>query len=212
VTRTLVVSAFGPEIAPLRRLVRGGRGLVTATVGIGAVDAAVGAARAIATARAQRVIFVGTAGVYAHARPSLAIGSAAVAGEIHAVSTAVLRAEGYLPSLVVVRAETSTELRAALSTGPGGPAAAIASVACPSAITRSARLGREMAASTGAALENLEAFAVGRAAAAAGLPFAAVLGVANRVGPGGHRQWLEHHQTASRAACRLIARFLAGGR
>ena len=82
-------------------------------------------------------------------------------------------------------------------------------VACPLAITRSAALGRRIAEATGAALENLEAFAVGRAAAAAGVPFAAVLGVANRVGPQGHEEWQRHHRAASRAACQLIAQFLS---
>jgi hypothetical protein len=50
---------------------------------------------------------------------------------------------------------------------------------------------------------------VARAAAAAGLPFAAVLGVANRVGPQGHEEWQRHHRAASRAACQLIAQFLS---
>jgi nucleoside phosphorylase len=82
-------------------------------------------------------------------------------------------------------------------------------LACPLAITRSAALGRQIARATGAALENLEAFAVARAAAAAKVEFAAVLGVANRVGPTGHREWRAHHAAASRAACRLIAAYLA---
>ena len=82
-------------------------------------------------------------------------------------------------------------------------------VACPLAITRpSAALGRRIAEATGATLENLEAFAVARAAAAAGVDFAAVLGVANRVGPTGHDEWQRHHRAASRAACELVARFL----
>jgi len=209
VPRTLVVSAFEPEIAPLRRLIAGRRDVQAATVGVGAIDAGIGAARAIANSRADQVIFVGTAGVYPRGRATAAIGTAAVAGELHCVSTAALRGDGYLPELVAVRSQTSATLRAALSACARGSSGEPRDVACPLAITRSGALGRQIAAETGAALENLEAFAVGRAAMAAGIGFAAVLGVANRVGPAGHREWLSHHREASRAACRLVARFLA---
>jgi nucleoside phosphorylase len=206
--RTLVVSAFEPEIAPLRPLVRQSRRVVLAAAGIGAVDAAVGAARAIEAARPSRVIFVGTAGVYGRSeRPGLELGSAAVAGEIACVSTAVLRGDAYLPAPTTLRVETARRLRAALGV-TAGDAGVPRAVACPLAITRSAALGRRIAASTGADLENLEAFAVARAAAAAGVEFAAVLGVANRVGPTGHAEWRRHHRAASRAACTLVARFL----
>jgi hypothetical protein len=35
-----------------------------------------------------------------------------------------------------------------------------------------------------------------------------VLGIANRVGPNGHREWRAHHRAASGAACRLVWAFL----
>jgi nucleoside phosphorylase len=208
--RTLVVSAFEPEIAPLRPLARASRRVTLTAAGIGAVDAAVGAAAAIAAARPSRVIFVGTAGVYrSAARAGLPIGSAAVVGELACVSTAALRGEAYLPAPTALRTQTSPRLRAALRAAAGEAAAPPArSVACPLAITRSAALARRISAATGADLENLEAFAVARAAAAAGVDFAAVLGVANRVGPTGHAEWRRHHRAASRAACLLVARFL----
>ena len=211
-TRTLIVSAFEPEIAPLRRLVRGRRGIVLEPVGIGAIDAAVGAARAIARARPDRILFVGTAGIYGLERGAReAIGTAAVGGEILCMSTAALKGHAYLPGPMVVRVGTSRSLQTALGGGRAGRtgrAEIVRDVACPLAITRSAALGRRIAEATGATLENLEAFAVGRAAGAAAVPFAAVLGVANRVGPTGHEEWQRHHRAASRAACDLIARFL----
>jgi futalosine hydrolase len=206
VVRTLIVSAFEPEIAPLRRLVRGRRGIVLAPVGIGAIDAAVGAARAIARARPDRIVFVGTAGIYGGKKEARqAIGTAVVAGEVLCMSTAVLKGDAYLPGPMVVQVPTSRSLQTALA---GGRAESPRDVACPLAITRSAALGTRIAEATGATLENLEAFAVARAAAAADVPFAAVLGVANRVGPTGHEEWQRHHRTASRAACELVARFL----
>jgi purine-nucleoside phosphorylase len=201
---TLVLSAWQPEIAPLDGRARLPRGLRTAAVGVGAIDAAAGAARAIAELRPARVIFVGTAGAYAGA--AAAVGSAVVAGELAAVSTAVLRGDGYLPAPLVTRAASTRALAGALRRAAGGGPAV--TVACPLAITRAAALGRRIATATGAALENLEAFAVARAAGAARVPFAAVLGVANRVGPRAHAEWRANHRAASAAACAAVLAFL----
>lgn len=202
------MSAFEPEVESLRRLVRGVRGISLKPIGIGAVDAAVGATRAIAAARPARVIFVGTAGIYGRGKAATAaIGSVAVAGELFCVSMAALRGDGYLPGPMILRVETSPELRLALAAHVPGEAPP-PGVACPMAITRSESLGLRIAAATGASLENLETFSVARAAKAAGVPFGAVLGIANRVAPIGHEQWLRHHREASRAACDLVARFL----
>jgi nucleoside phosphorylase len=211
VTRTLILSAWEPEIAPLRRLDLSGPALDAraVAVGVGPVEAAVGAARAIAAHGPGRVIFVGTAGAYPRSRATLPIGTAALACDLTCVSTAALRGDGYLPETQVTRTGTSAALQEALGKSVRGGLRSV-SVACPLAITRSATLGRQIARATGAGLENLEAFAVARAAAAAGVEFAAVLGVANRVGPSGHREWRAHHLAASRAACRVISAFLRG--
>jgi nucleoside phosphorylase len=209
---TLVLAAWEPEIAPLRRLARAvdPDRLALGTVGVGAVDAAVGAAGAIAAARPERVIFVGTAGAYPRGRATAAIGTVAIASELCLTSTATLRGDGYLPGPLATRAPTSASLGAALAecARKKKPIPRLG-VACPIAITRSATLGRHLAHATGAALENLEAFAVARAAAAAGIEdVTAVLGIANRVGPNGHREWRAHHRAASAAACRLVWSFL----
>jgi purine-nucleoside phosphorylase len=210
---TLIVSAWEPELAPLRRLLDGKdlrgvrRAVALAAAGVGAVDAAVGAARAIAAARARRVIFVGTAGVYPTASQAPAIGVAAVAGAVHLVSTAALAGSGYLPGPLAARADSTPALARALrGTGARAP---LAIVACPLAITRSLALARRIAGATGAALENLEVFAVARAAAAAGADFGAALGVSNRVGPRAHAEWRANHEVASEAACLAVAAYLA---
>jgi nucleoside phosphorylase len=210
---TLVLSAWEPEIAPLRRLARAVAPdrLALGTVGVGAVDAALGAAAAIAAARPTRVIFVGTAGAFPRGRATAAIGTVAIASEVWLASTAALRGDGYLPEPVVTRAPTSAALATALAEAARSkkPVPQLG-VACPIAITRSATLGRQIAHATGAALENLEAFAVARAAAGVEA-FAAVLGIANRVGPRGHQEWRAHHAAASHAACRLIWSFVRRG-
>ncbi len=209
---TLVLSAWDPEIAPLRALAGGGgRSWRAAAVGVGPVDAGIGAVRAIARHRPERVIFVGTAGSYPGA--PIGIGEAAVAGAMVAVSTAALRNQAYIPGPQIMRASASRDLSEALrGSARGRSRPARVAVACPMAITRSARLARQIAGATGSALENLEAFAVARAAAGAGVPFAAVLGVSNRVGPAGHREWRVNHVAASRAACALVSNYLAGRR
>ena len=209
---TLVLAAWEPEIAPLRRLARAVAAdrLAMSAVGVGAVDAAVGAAAAIAAARPERVIFVGTAGAYPRGRATAAIGSVAIASELCLASTAALRGDGYLPGPLATRAPTSAPLGTAMAacTRAKTPIPQLG-VACPIAITRSATLGRHLAHATGAALENLEAFSVARAAAAAGVSaMTAVLGISNRVGPNGHREWRAHHRAASSAACRLVWAFL----
>jgi futalosine hydrolase len=209
VPRTLVVSAWDPEIAPLRRTLRASaRRWVATAVGVGPVDAAIGAARAIARWRPEAVIFVGTAGTYPRQDGDATIGSVAVAAEIIAVATAALRGEAYLPGPHASRLRTAAALSRQLlrRVSPGSRRRLV--VACPTAITRSAALCRRIADATGAALENLEAFGVARAAAAAGLPFAAVLGVSNRVGPSGHGEWRVNHAAASEAACAVVAAHL----
>jgi nucleoside phosphorylase len=201
--RILVVSAFEPELAPLRLMLGRAARVRLQPVGIGAVDAAVGAARALAAHRPDRVVFVGTAGVYAGAR-ALPIGGAAVAGEVHLVSTAALSGRGYLPRPMALRAPPPPRLGRELA----GAAEPLVAVACPLAITRSPALARRIAGATGASLENLELFAVARAAAAAGIELAAVLGIANRVGPAAHGEWLAHHRAASEAACTWVAAWI----
>ncbi len=183
--------------------------MALAAAGIGAVDAAVGAARAIAATPARPASSSsGRPAIYGGAQAGGPAGSERGRG-----GRDRLRVDGG------ARGETPTarrrprsgprptrRLRAALARPRATPHAP-RGVACPLAITRSAALGRRIAAATGAELENLEAFAVARAAAAAGVEFAAVLGVANRVGPTGHAEWRRHHRAASRAACALVARF-----
>lgn len=206
-----MLSAWEPEVAPLRRLlaaasVKAARAVALEAVGVGTVDAAVGAARAIARERPARVIFVGTAGVYPGAGRTLPIGAAAVASDVRLVSTAALRGDAYHPAPLVAAAEPDERLTARLVRAAGAPTP-LASVACPLAITRTAALAKRLEA-TGAALENLEAFAVARAAAAARVPFAAVLGVSNVVGPRAHAEWRANHLAASRAACHLVGALL----
>ncbi|MEQ1570081.1 MAG: hypothetical protein ABMA64_30890, partial [Myxococcota bacterium] len=56
-------------------------------------------------------------------------------------------------------------------------------------------------------VEHMEAYAVAAACREYGVPFTAVLGITNDVGPDAHRQWLAHRdevQAAVRAAVRGV--------
>jgi len=214
----LIVSAFAPELAPLRAsLIASDLSpdtFMCLPVGIGAVDAAAGAARALATATPRAIVFVGTAGRYGARSDTSAdmnVGGVVIARGLTLVSTAVLRGAGYLPGPMVTAMRADAGLGRALARAArrASVTAPAADVATPLAITRSAALARQIAATTGAAVENLEAFAVARAAAAAGVPFGALLGISNRVGPRAHAEWLRYKDIAAAAACTVAQAYIA---
>ena len=101
----LILSAWEPEIAPLRALLARptaralARSVRCRAVGVGAVDAAIGAAHAIAEVQPARVIFIGTAGSYAKSTGTLLIRSVALPEELVLCSTATLRGDVRAPRL-----------------------------------------------------------------------------------------------------------------
>jgi nucleoside phosphorylase len=205
----LVVSAWPPELDRLRsRLPARVRGLTLATVGVGLVEAAHATARLIAEHRPSAILLVGTAGVYARHQEMFPIGSAATTGEIVLLPDVLPGSHVFLPDLVPQRASSSPVLGAALAAAASLPSAR---VACPLGITASARAAAIAARRSGCALENLEAFAVARAAAATEIPFVGILGVANHVGARSHAEWKRHARRAAAAACDAVLAFLHAG-
>jgi nucleoside phosphorylase len=194
----LVLAAWEPELAALRAALKVERSLARRVVarpaGVGLVEAGIGAARAIDEVRPRAVVFVGTAGAYGRTH---AVASAVVAGKLTLASTAALRGDGYLPAPLPTVVESDRGLRREL----GGP---VGDVVCPLAITKTRALARRLAAS--GELENLEAFAVARAAGT--VPFAAVLGVSNAVGPAANAEWRRHAGSAAAAACEVVLAWL----
>src|SRR5262245_56919373 len=82
----LIMAAWAPELGTLIRALRGRRRTlgnpICLTVGTGAVDAGIGAARAIAGVSPSYVVFVGTAGTYPKASAHVQIGDAVVARRV----------------------------------------------------------------------------------------------------------------------------------
>jgi nucleoside phosphorylase len=106
--------------------------------------------------------------------------------------------------------EPDTSLRDGLvSSGAGLPALAAqaADVATTMAVTVDDTVAQRIAAS-GAQVEHLEAHGVATAAAQFGVPFAAVLGVANTVGSRAREEWRQHHRAAADAAVQRVVAWL----
>jgi len=181
----LFVAAFAPELVALAADVE------RETVGVGLVEAALGATRAIARRRPSGVVLVGTVGAYAD--KGLSIGDVVVATRVRLASPT-----GELLAAMSHDITTDASLTARAN-------ARHVTVATTLAITTDDRAARALADSTGADVEHLEAFSVARACQEASVPFTAVFGVANMVGSSGRAEWREHHERAAAAACAIAA-------
>jgi nucleoside phosphorylase len=203
----LVVAAWQPELRALGRALADRRGhrVERAVVGVGPVEAALGTARLLGELRPSALILIGTAGAYRSHPRRAPIGRAVVARRIAFVSVGTARAQAYFPGPMPLTARCDARLRDGLAAAAG---ASLSDVACPPAITKSAAAAAALAAAARAGVENLEAFAVARAAADRKVPFAAVLGIANDVGPRAHAQWKLHAAQAAAQACAAVRAFL----
>lgn len=184
----LVVAAVAEELGPVP-----GR-----TVGVGPVIAAATAARVLAELRPTGVVMVGTAGSYRDGPP---IGRACAARRVGLADGAAAMGLGYVPR---PPAPVVCDPRL-LERASGLP---VVDVLNTGAITTDPLLAGRMA--DGWQVEHLEAYGVAAACAAAGVPFLAVLGIANQVGPDAHAQWLTHRDAAQETARAAALAVLAG--
>ena len=200
----LVLAAWPPELAHLRAslpdLPKGVRQRVTlACVGVGMVESGIATVGLIQKHQPSAVLLVGTAGVYpGHA---LGLDSAVIAQRIRLLPQILSGKHAFLSPIVPTAAQATPALARALRKATGLPCV---DVATPLGITATTAAALSAAKLSGCALENLEAFAVARAAEVAKVPFAAILGIANRVGPRGHREWEQHAKAAAASACRAV--------
>jgi purine-nucleoside phosphorylase len=186
----LLLAAFPPELAGLDRAPPPGWDV--ACTGVGAITAAATTARLLAERAFAGVLFVGTCGAY---DGRLAPGDLLAAGEAIATSQDELEGRSYRPEIEPVRWPATWAL----------PLPAHA-VAVPPAITRTDE-GAALLARVAPA-EHLELTGVFAACAAAGVPAAAALAVANRCGPGANAEWRANHARVSAA---LVAALRAAG-
>lgn len=185
----MLVAAVAAELGPLP-----GEAL-----GVGPIRAACTLSRLLATRRPSAVLLLGSCGAYDPAHP---LGVARVSRRLGWADGAATAGLAYVPAPPPVL-EANLGLRAALGLD-------CADVLTLASICADAALAGRLAATDGPwALEHMEAYGAALACAEAGVPFAAVLGVANHVGPGAHAQWLAHRGAAEAAARAAIAAFLA---
>jgi purine-nucleoside phosphorylase len=177
----LLLAAFPPELAGLDAAPPDG--FVAATTGVGALAAAVETARLVALHRPARVLFLGTCGAY---DLRLAAGDLLSASEAIASSVEEVEGRAYRPGIERTRWAATWTIHL-----PAYP------VAVPPAITRTEDGARALAGV--AAAEHLELTGVFAACHAAGVPVAAALAVANRVGPDAHAEWKASHARVSQA-------------
>jgi purine-nucleoside phosphorylase len=164
-------------------------------VGVGPIVAAVRAATLIERRKPTAVALVGTAGAY----PSgPAIGTAIASSRIGLSYGIAAMGLGYVP-----RAPAPVEGDPDLLGQLPVPHHAVLTVG---AITTDPTLARRL--SDGWTVEHLEAFGVAWACQQAQIPFVAVLGIANDVGPDAHVQWLTHRDAAQAAARDALAPLL----
>ncbi len=175
-------------------------------VGIGVPMAAVGAAMHAAELRPRAVVAVGTCGAYAGS--GIAIGQVVVARRVRLVDPSVLGGSAQYPEPMSLVSEADASIAAALARAAAAP---MVDVATTLAITVDDAVAATIRERTGAAVEHLEAHGVATACAARGIPFAAVLGVANVVGARARAEWRVHHRPAARAAALAVLRWLSGG-
>lgn len=180
-------------------------GLAGTALGVGMVAAAAAAAKLLEAESPSAIVLVGSAGSYASG-PDL--GALVLSKRVGLASTAAALGLGYVPREPPPIA-TEEGLAQALLRGSGRAklAAYRADVLSTLAITTDPALATRH--SHGWQVEHLEAYGVAHACAAAGVAFAAVLGIANRVGPDAHKEWLHHRAQAEGRARRLVERLLA---
>ena len=181
----LVLAAFPPELAGLDP------SFERATVGVGLVDAALGTARVLATRHPDQVVLVGTVGAYPAS--GLSIGDVVTASRVLLAAPSGALVEAISRQIDVDRSDPNDPYDFRPVT-----------VATTLAVTTDDAVAAALERSTGAQVEHLEAFAVARACAEAGVRFSAVFGVANAVGARGRAEWRAHHERAAAAACAAL--------
>jgi nucleoside phosphorylase len=197
----LFCAAVEDEFAPLRARLRSDA-IGFAAIGVGPVEAALGASAALAT-RPSAAILVGTCGAFPSAR--LPIGRTVCVARSTLSCPDVVAERSYVPPLAQVESKADARLVASLCEAAGLPR--VGCVTTP-AITRDEASAELFGKGTGMEVEHLEAHAFLRAAERAGVPAACVLGVANVVGPNAHEEWKANASAASEAVAEALLRWL----
>ncbi|MBK7397499.1 MAG: hypothetical protein IPJ34_14695 [Myxococcales bacterium] len=208
----LVLAAYAPELAGMRRLLGDNlygnvSGVIVSckAVGVGLPNAVAGTVLRVMQLRPRAVVLVGTAGYYPGS--SVSLNEAVVVRRTQLVDPIEVEGRGAMPDPMPKNADANPML----SLGLMGGRPPTLDVANTLVVTTDDPLAHRIHAATGCALENLEAFGIANACALHAVPFAAVLGVSNKVGSTGRDEWRAHHKTAAQFACEIVLRWLTAG-
>lgn len=182
----LICAAFPPEIQLLHDQVE--KEYMTATLGVGLVNAASSIASLLERHSISRMIFTGTCG--APLKTALKIGDIVRAKIIHTGDISVWSQDTFIPEIMPTSVTPTRFL-------PPQNTLHECDVFCPLAITQSQIAAAILRVHFPSAVENLECFAVAWNAAQRKIPFEAILGVSNIIGPDGHEEWKTNHAEVS---------------
>lgn len=218
----LVVAAWAPELERFRSLSAGGdRGpgpsarlgkfssARTAVVGVGLVEASAGMASLlseVAGLKPAAVVLIGTCGALPGS--GLPVGEVVSVARGRVVDAGVLSGRAELPSPMPAVVDADGTLLSRFAPWLPTPAARGLTALTTLGITTDDTLAAELAPH--GAIEHLEVFAVARACACAGVPWCALLGVANPVGAAGRAAWRANHVRASARAAEVAHAALLG--
>jgi nucleoside phosphorylase len=208
----LLVAAHVPELSGLRRwfgdrrrAVLSGIAVHAEAVGIGLPAAAGGMTALLERVRPRAVIMMGTCGSYEG--QGIEVGQMVIGRKLHLVSASVALGHGAFPEIMPTVVEADPDLSAGLA----GPGLRVVDVATTLAITIDDTLSRILGQREGCHVEHLEAFAVAQRAACSGVPFATVLGVANRCGSNAREEWKANQTRAGDSVARHVVAWLERG-
>lgn len=194
----LICGAFPPEIQDLKKTMAGD--VLVAPLGVGLVNTAATLGQILERHPISCVLFTGTCGALPSS--SLTIGDCVRAKTIYLGDLASLTRDAFFPEIMPTTITPTRFLDAPKSLPE-------MDVFCPLTITQSeAGAGLLQKKFPDGVVENLECFAVAQIAVQRNLPFEAVLGVSNFIGPNGHTEWCTHHTSVSHITQRLIQKFI----
>lgn len=184
-----------------------GRTIAATHVGVGLALAGAGAMRGLLEHRPRAVVLVGSCGIYGETsafRP----GQLVIPARVELLDVAELAGEAAFPQPMPRAVDTAAELSHALARN--GHEVLRGTLATTLGISTSDKLAARLSDS-GCVAENLEAISIALACRERGVPFAAVLGVTNRVGSQGRAQWAQYRALAANATAEHVLQWLEAG-
>lgn len=211
----LVVAAHSPHLRGLAETLGErfdgdvqGRRTSAKSVGIGPVSAAASTAKRVFALQPRAVIHIGTASAYSDA-DAFSPNDLVVPDRVLFADHGVIAQVSAFPEPMLTVAEATASLTSGLSST--GITTRNAAVASPASQTMTTDMAERIRQHSGAAVENLEAFAIRAACALAEVPYAAVLAVTEVVGPDRLQHRQQYERDATLASAQLVMQWLNTG-